>query len=248
MSDLREADNRMLFPMTTDSSKAVVSDGQAESRPPRGLFLAFLLTDLLLLYLPDLLPGLHIPGTHWNWSGKILSVAFCCLLLAYSPWLRQNVGLRRQQAEGSLLFSLICLFACLGYSIKLGFTEAPVSFPLETLLFQMFVPSIDEELVFRGIGLALLERAYGQSPMGCRFRYGMAAFSTSLAFGLVHAIQPLDHGGHTFLFWPFLRTFVSGSVFALVRTRSGSLLWPMLCHTAINVPVFLVPIMRYGLQ
>ena len=106
------------------------------------------------------------------------------------------------------------------------------------------MPSIEEELVFRGIGLAWLERAYGKSAMSCRFRYGMAAFSTALAFGLVHGIQPGDHGGLVFEYVPFLRTFVAGSVFALVRTRSGSLLWPMLCHTAINVPLFLVAMMR----
>jgi hypothetical protein len=234
--------------MLTDSSKAIGSDGHAEPRSPRGLFLAFLSTDLLLLYLPVFVPCLRIPGTHWNWSGKVMSIAFCCLVLACSPWLRQNVGLRWHQSKGSLLFSLICLFAFLGDSIMLGFNEGPVSFPLETLLFQVFVPSIDEELVFRGIGLALLERAYGQSPMSCRFRYGMAAFSTSLAFGLVHGIQGLNHGGVTFLYFPFLVTFVTGSLFALIRTRSGSLLWPMLCHTAINVPIFLVAIMRYGWQ
>lgn len=234
--------------MLTDSSKANVSDGQAESPPLRGLFLAFLLTDWFLILLPSFVPDLHIPGTHWNWSGKIMSIAFCCLVLACSPWLRQSVGLRWQQAKGSFSFSLICLFACLGYGIAFGFNEAPVSFPLETLLFQVSMPSMDEELVFRGIGLALLERAYGQSPMSCRFSYGMPAFSTSLAFGLGHGIQPVSHGGLTFFYEPFLVTFVIGSIFALIRTSSGSLLWSMLCHTAINMPIFLVAIMRYGWQ
>jgi membrane protease YdiL (CAAX protease family) len=229
--------------MKTDFSKAVVSNGHAESRPIRGLFLGFILMDLFMLLLPDFVPGLRIPGSHWNWPGKVLSIAFCCLVLAYSPWLRQNVGLRWQQAKGSLPFSVICLLACLVYSIVLGFTDGPGSFSLETLLFQTFMPSIDEELAFRGIGLALLERGYGQSPMNCRFRYGMAAFSASIAFGLVHAIQYRSHLGFTFEYVPFIRTFVTGSIFALVRTRSGSLLWPMLCHTAINVPTHLVAMM-----
>jgi membrane protease YdiL (CAAX protease family) len=226
--------------MITDTSKAVASG----SRPPRGLIFGFLLTDFLLLFLPVFVPGLRIPGTHWNWSGKVMSIAFCCVVLACSPWLRQNAGLRWQQAKGSLLFSLVCLFAFLGDSMATGFTRHPMSFSLETLLFQTFVPTIDEELVFRGIGLALLERAFGQSPMSCRWRYGWAAFIISLVFGLVHGVQPGSHGGVTFVCSPVLLAFMTGSIFALVRTRSGSLLWPMLCHTAINVPMYLVAMMR----
>src|SRR5438105_3553440 len=119
--------------MMTDTSKAEVSG----PLPPKGVFfgvllsVGFMFTDYSLINLPVFVPGLRIPGTHWDWSGNGMSLAFCWLVLACSPWLRQNVGLRCQQANGSLLISFICLSFCFGSSIGGGFRLAPVSFSLE---------------------------------------------------------------------------------------------------------------------
>jgi membrane protease YdiL (CAAX protease family) len=225
--------------MITDPSQTVVSDGQIKSRPPRGLIslaLGFLIADFFLLHLPDLVPGLRIPGTHWNWSGNAISIAFSCVVLVCSPWLRQNVGLRWRQSSGSVRMSLICFLACLGTGITLDFYNSPMAFSRETLLFQIFIPGIGEELAVRGIALALLEKAFGQSPVSCRLRYGWAAFMTSLLFGVAHA-----GGGISFF---LLVPFCFASLAALVRMRSGSLLWPMLCHSALDGSLFLFRMIR----
>jgi hypothetical protein len=58
----------------------------------------------------------------------------------------------------------------------------PTAFSADTLMFQFFMPGIDEELLIRGIMLALFERAFGQSPMSCRLWFGYAALITSLIF------------------------------------------------------------------
>ena len=185
----------------------------------------------------------HLPGLRWNWVGKLFSIAFSCLLLARSPWLRQNVGLRWRQAAGSFPMVLICFAACIADSIHNGLDAIPIPFSWETLLFQAFIPSIDEELAFRGISLALLERAFAHSPMGCRLRYGWAALVTAVLFGIGHAVA-FREGHFRFFMVPFLFTFGFASVAALVRTRSGSLLWPILCHTAINLPLYLILMIR----
>jgi len=114
--------------MISDANKAVVCDGQAESRKPKGLIslaLGFLLVDFLLLDLPHFLPALHMPGTHWNWSGKIISIAFSCMVLACSPWLRRNTGLRWRQSPGSVRVSLVCFLACLGAGIAMASEPQP---------------------------------------------------------------------------------------------------------------------------
>ena len=220
--------------MITDPSQSIVSGRQIESRPPRGiiaLVAGFLVVSFFLLHLPDFVPSLRISGTHWNWSGKIISIAFSCVMLACSPWLRQNAGLHWRQSPGSVRVSVICFFACLGTGIACGFYNSPLAFSRETLLFQIFMPGIDEELAVRGIALALLEKAFGQSPMSCQLRYGWAAFITSLLFGLVHSVG-ISHGAIQFFFGSFFLTFCFASVVVLARTRSGSLLWPILCHSA----------------
>jgi uncharacterized protein len=229
--------------ITTNTEKVSVEDGHTSSRLSMGMIaltVAFLLADFLLLTFAS---RLHIPGTHWNWSGKVISIAFSCLVLACSPWLRQNVGLRWRQSPGSVRVSLICFLAFLGTGVTLGFINDPRPFSLETLLFQTFIPSIDEELAFRGIALALLERAFGQSPMSCRLRYGWAAFIISVFFGLVHAVSLVD-GRIDFNTLFFVITFCFASVAALIRARSGSLLWPVFSHSAWNLSLQVITMIR----
>ena len=119
----------------------------------------------------------------------------------------------------------------------------PMAFSADTLMFQFIMPGIDEELLFRGIMLAIFERAFGQSPMSCRLRWGYAALITSVLFGLPHAVSFAD-GQFQFSFLLFSTTAAWAAVAALVRTRSGSLLWPIIYHGAWDGSIFLVAMLR----
>ncbi len=179
----------------------------------------------------------------WNWFGKAISIVFTCSVLACSPWLQQNIGLRWRQAPGSLSLSIGCLATFLACAIGIGFLMPPMMFSTDTLIFQFFIPAIDEELIFRGIVLALLERAFGQSPMGCRLRFGYAALIMSIVFGLGHAIS-IEDGRLHFASLVFSFTAVWAAVVTLVRTRSGSLLGPVILHSVWDGVIFLVPMLR----
>ena len=170
-------------------------------------------------------------------------MASSCLVLACSPWLRQNVGLRWRQAPGSARFSIGCFVVYLACAIGIGLTVHRIAFSVDTLMFQFLMPGIDEELLIRGILLALFERAFGQSPMSCRLRFGYAALTTSLVFGFQHGVSVVD-GNYQFTFLQFSVTAAWGALSAVVRTRSGSLLWPIVYHGAWNGSIFLVPMLR----
>ena len=182
--------------------------------------------DTAFQFSPIFIRALRFHEAHYNWGGKLVSLIFAGVLLASSPWLRQNIGLRWRQSPGSIRLSLVCFLACIAAGIVTELPLRPEMFSLETLLFEAFVPSITEELAYRGIMLSLLERAFGHSPISCQMRYGWAALITSVLFGLLHLPDPAS----------VLFAAAAGSVLALVRTRSGSLLWPILCHTALNLP------------
>jgi membrane protease YdiL (CAAX protease family) len=182
-------------------------------------------------------------GSPWNWFGKSMSIAFSCLLLSCSPWLRQNVGLRWRQAPGSARLSVGCFLVYLGCASGIGFLITPMKFAADTLMFQFFMPPVAEELQHRGILLALFERAFGQSPMSCRLRFGYAALLSSLIFGLLHGATIVD-GQFQFSFLFFSTTAAWAALAALVRTRSGSLLWPMIYHGVWDGSLFLVPMIR----
>jgi uncharacterized protein len=209
------------------------------------LAVAFFLADLLVIEAADrfqIWAGLF-RAVKWNWFGKGASILFCCSVLAWSPWLRQNIGLRWRQSAGSLKLSIGCFAAFLACAIGIGFMIPQIAFSFETLLFQFFIPGVDEELMLRGITLALLERAFGQSPMSCQLRFGYASLIASLAFGIPHAVGVTD-GEFQFSFMIFATTTVWAAIATLVRTRSGSLLWPVVMHGTWNGTIFLVAMLR----
>lgn len=179
----------------------------------------------------------------WNWLGKTVSIAFSCVLLACSPSLRQNVGLRWRQAPGSTKLSIGAFMILLICATAIGLSLPQRAFSADALMFQFFMPAIDEELLLRGIVLALLERAFGQSPMSCRLRFGFAALITVLLFAIPHAVT-MDAGRLGFSPLLFSVIAVWAATVTLLRTRSGSLLWPVLCHSAWDGLIFLLPMLR----
>jgi len=179
----------------------------------------------------------------WNWSGKLVSIAFSSLLLLGSPWLRQNSGARWRQAPGSLRLSIGCFVAFGLFATGIGFLNKPRPLSLDTLLFQFTMPALDEELLIRGILLALFERAFGQSPMSRQLRFGYASVLTTLIFTMPHAVSFSD-GGIELSLIVFATTATVAALLALMRTRSGSLVWPILCHGVWNGMIFLVTMLR----
>ena len=226
-----------------------LGDGRLESPARRllifSLAIAIVIADYWVIdFSGRLQDWANLPtASQWNWFGKIMSIGFSCLLLACSPWLRQNVGLRWRQAPGSARLSVGCFVVYLACAIGLGFLMPPMAFSTETLMFQFFMPGIDEELLIRGIMLALFERAFGQSPTSCRLRLGYAALLTSLIFAFPHGLSIVD-SRYQFSFLEFSIPAVWAAVAALVRTRSGSLLWPVVYHGTWNGSIFLVAMVR----
>ena len=190
-----------------------------------GIAVLFLLAQYLVgAHFVAWFPTFYIHGTNWNWSGEAACILVSLLMIAGWPWLRQNVGLTWRQAPGSLRWSLIIflsMFVCGAVGGLVGPLPPSMKTP-DTFWFQATMPSLAEELADRGIALALLERAFGKSPISCRWRFGWASLIVSLLFWQGHGLIRVD-------------TFFTGAVFAIVRTRSGSLVWPMLCHSALNI-------------
>ena len=190
-----------------------------------GIVVLFSLAQILVgVFFVVWLPVFNFHRTNWNWSGEAARILLSLLMIGCWPWLRKNVGLQWRQAPGSLRWSVAIFLAMFGCGIIGGLVSPlpPSMHTADTLWFQATMPSMVEELSDRGIVLALLERSFGKSPMSCRWRFGWAALIVSLIFWQ-------EHG------WYRVDTFFTGAVFAIVRTRSGSLVWPILCHSAFNV-------------
>ncbi len=205
-------------------------------RPWATAAVVYLLADLFVSRMPSPVYG----GLHWNWFGKGYEVALSGGLLIGSGWARRNAGLRWRQAAGSVRWSVAAAAVSAAYGY--GFAARTATGPrnVETLLFQAVLPTLSEELAFRGIALALLEQAFGHDPIGGRLRFGWASVVVTALFGLAHGLSFGPAGVHLQV-GTVTATAALGGLFALVRTRSASLVWPMVCHSVANVTLVGLP-------
>lgn len=174
-----------------------------------------------------------------HWQGKVLDLAWVVILfVVLRHWARAEAGLRWRLSPGStrpamiLVVGIFVLFVALTIvSVVTG--AAPIeSISAEQIAYDLTIPNLTEELIWRGAMLAVLTRVYGEGRSLLGAPVGWAVVLTSVLFGLGHAVT-LDAGGA----WGFT---LAGGIFATVmgllmgwiwaRTRS---LWPaFLLHCA----------------
>lgn len=215
---------------------------RSASRPWAAAFLACLALALGLLALPPLLPS--ILGLRWNWSGSLLVVGACAWVIgslvneAGMHW--HEFGLTWRQRPGSLRPALVVMVGVLAlHALTLTWPGlAPRSsdaerITTETWLYQALAPSVVEELLFRGLLLALLDRAF----TGRRALPGLPGQpSVSLGWGAIvtcGVFVSLHAGSAPAL----LSATVAALAFLWLRSSTGSLVLPVLCHGAWNLIV-----------
>ncbi len=214
----------------------------AHSLPLLGLFLAVYLIDNLILVLVNLYPQLQvIPNTTWGtllcvWSGKLYSILIALLIAvlvarAISP---AEFGLKLAQPKGSISPVLISLLLAglVAAILGLGFDKGPFD-PL-VLIYLAIMPGLNEELTYRGLLLGIANRISHPRWTFLQARFGWGALITSLLFGLLHGFWIDD--GFIFHFNAIVVFFnsLAGLVYAWQRERTGSLLFPVLTHGAID--------------
>ncbi|APU13279.1 MULTISPECIES: CPBP family intramembrane glutamic endopeptidase [Actinoalloteichus] len=180
----------------------------------------------------------------WNWQGKLLDLAWVCLLfLVLRRWATTEAGLRWRLEPGSLRpVSILIIAAFLlpaGLMVLGGFTE-PGSVPspsVERVLFDATVPNLTEELIWRGAMLAVLDRVLGTPWRLFGAQVGWGLVLTSLGFGLGHGVLFDPAEGLSVDIAAVLATGIAGVIMAWVRARTGSI-WPaFLAHCAPELGV-----------
>jgi membrane protease YdiL (CAAX protease family) len=181
--------------------------------------------------LPSVVPNLDFLGGQWNWAGKVLSLALSVAAIRVSRLNLTTVGLtldHRNTKIGVIALVLLTAWgACLGLIFEPGRPDA------ETLAFQATMPSLSEELAYRGIAPAIL--------LGLMHRRGpvigvpwAVILATSVVFGVWHGLRYSD-GSFGFDAMSALFPFVAIIPAAWLRFKTGSLLYPILGHSLANV-------------
>lgn len=179
--------------------------------------------------------GFNIINGNWNWDGKIYSIV--CGVVFYAVFRRQfsenNFFTLKQNKEGlrsavKVALAIVVVQTILG--ALGGILSGGAEFNIERLLFQLSMPGIDEEIMFRGVLLGLMCSALRTG--GATWRTP-AAIINGILFGLVHSLSFVD-GSMQFNVAPFIWTGIIGYALAYITLRTRSILIPMLTHNLCN--------------
>lgn len=172
----------------------------------------------------------NIIDGRWNWDGKIYGIV--CGIAIYFIFRRQfnenNFFTLKQNKEG-LKSALKVVVAILAIAI-LGGVVNDREFNIETLLFQISMPGIDEEIMYRGVLLGLMCSALRTGGAAWR---SPAIIINAVLFGLVHSLT-LGDGALQFNSVNFIWTAILGYSFGYITIKTRSILIPMLTHNLYN--------------
>jgi hypothetical protein len=212
------------------------------------LFFAVFFIDNLLIVLTNRFSSLQmIPNTIWEgflicgWSGKLYSIV-CMVILLYltRKMLRtEDVGLTFRQNPGSVLPACTVALLLEAWALIVGVSSPKGKLDFPTLAYLAFMPGLNEELIYRGILLAILFKIFPENLnlLGAPFGWGIIV--TSLLFGLLHGFW-LDNNLAVHIEVIALRNAtISGLVFAWLKARTGSLVMPVMAHSLEDFLFFL---------
>lgn len=212
------------------------------------LFFVIYFADNLLIVLTNRFPGLQlIPNQVWegflvcSWSGKLYSILFTLALLyaARKVISREDCGLRWDQKEGSLLPASLVVLALAGWAAWIGLNSPKGEYDANVLLYLALMPGLNEELVYRGGLLGILNKLLPARVNLLGAAVGWGALLTTILFSLLHGFW-LDsrlavHTDRIVL----CNAFFTGFTFTWLRQRSGSLVMPALAHGVVDFLFFL---------
>lgn len=205
------------------------------------LFLGLLVLDQALLYLPiqtHLNDAFHL---HWNWFGKLFVIVWAIPFLVFGPITFNEASFRKPRVGTTTRAVTIVVALALVAFIAHWFLRTGTPRSTETILYQLTMPAIAEETVFRGALFAVLERAFGErDSVGQSWWKSRAVWLTAIAFALMHGWGVVN-GAFQFNVLACLIPFVFGAIAGGLRKYSGSITFPMVLHSAVNVAAAVFP-------
>ena len=184
----------------------------------------------------DLIPG------RYNWEGKIFGTLFTLGVglavfkgnAASFGWtLKQNgPAVKAGYTVAALTFIATALFMYLYF-------PGTKSEPTADWLYQMTMPSLDEELLGRGVLLLMLTRAFKPTFTLAGAPFGIAVAISILMFYASHIVGVSTDWTITVNWFNIVSLFY-GALWVYVRVATGSLLLPILLHSWANTAGYIL--------
>jgi uncharacterized protein len=186
----------------------------------------------IVLVLPKLFQPLNLIESSWNWDGKLYAIIFGVICyFAFRKYFSDNDFFTWRQDKDGFKKSLFVAVLIVVLATTLGALLGSDKFNLETLAFQLTMPGIDEEIMFRGILLGLLMSSLKPK---IPFLGNPSVLLTAILFGFVHALTIDKTNSVNFEPIYFVQTFIGGYAWAWVTVQTKSILLAILSHGFSN--------------
>lgn len=222
---------------------AVLIEKRTKENYLRILFFALIyIIYQITLVLPKLSESLNFIGGNWNWDGKLFGIIWgiICYFI-FRQYFSENDFFTFKQDKNGFKPALIATIVSVLLVTLIAYLLGEDKFSGETLAFQLTMPAIDEEIMFRGILLGLLMTALREKVS---FLGNPAILLCGILFGLIHALTLEKDFSINFEPVYFLHTGIGGFVFAWIAIKSRSILLAILAHGLANFLAALVTMVK----
>ncbi len=178
-------------------------------------------------------------GQQWNWVGKGLAIIAGLLFIAIIPTFNRTtfgITTKMSWSETKPLLNFCFIYLIIRTGLNATSSDATLSINAETTLYQVTMPGLQEELLYRGILLGLLSSIFiNPSFTFLKVNFGLAAIITSLLFGFAHGINFNENYSFSFNYFALFRTAFDGFLFALLTAKTKSIFPGIVFHNILNV-------------
>lgn len=192
----------------------------------------FFFVTISILFIPNL-PFLD--KYNWNWQGKILSFVVALLFVLFLPFLnKEQAGLTFKINKTVWLpFAFLIAISVSWNFIHIN-TIQEIDNSKEYLFFQLTMPGISEEPIFRGVLLGLMNLIFITKRKILGAQLGIGALIQVILFGVGHAVY-FDQQHHLqFYKEGFMLTFILGVFMTYLKEIGESILPAILFHNIFN--------------
>lgn len=204
-------------------------------------FSIFFILNSALLYLPIEYKELKLIDGNWNWTGKVYAILGAIIfLLVYKTFELKDYFLTIKQDKKYVRKGIIILSSILIIQLILDIMYGgSKEWNIESILFQLTMPGINEEIAYRGIMLGLLVKILKPNHF-----LHPAIVITAILFGMGHGLFLNKDFELVFNAGPFIGTMVLGMIWAWITMKTGSILLALLSHNLFNSSSLLISMSR----
>lgn len=205
------------------------------------LFGAYFLFDSYVRFLGFKYPELNVMG---NYTGMIVSFAIAIIfILCLSKKTREEIGFTFKFNMKTLRFGIYIFlgFLIFDFIFKMIIFPKGGEFDLNQFLFQATLPGLTEEIVFRGILLWILSKAFVPSKEIKGVFFGWGFIIVTFAFAMVHGVAltetmeiKVDYITIAYI------TLITSLSLGILRKFSGNLILPTIGHNVVNLMSFFI--------